>query len=96
MTDIQTATFTRKPLHVDAIRVSPENMEQVAEWCGGSIGQKGHRKFIRLFIPYVRTPRQTVAYSGDWITKVGKSFKVYTETAFKDNFVPQEVLSTTP
>lgn len=89
MTDIQTTRFVRKPLHVNAIRVTHENMEAVAEWCGGVMGKQGHRQFIRLYLKYARTPRQTVAYSGDWITRVGTTFKVWTNKSFRETFDPE-------
>jgi len=88
MTDIQTTRFVRKPLFVDAVQVTAENLEKLAELCGGTIGRKGHRQFIRLYLQYVRTPRQTVAFPGDWITKVGDTFKVWTNKSFRETFDP--------
>lgn len=34
---LKTHKFARKPFYVDAVRVSEENMEKAAEWCGGEI-----------------------------------------------------------
>lgn len=86
MTDIQTTRFTRKPLHVEGIQVTDENMEALAEWCKGDIRKSGHRRYIHLFLKSPRTPRQSVAYRGDWITKVGPTFKAWTNKSFRATF----------
>lgn len=93
---IKTQKFARKSFPVDAVQVTPENMEDVAKWCAGTImhdgDKEGHlsRDYISVRVAYPINPRQTQAYLGDWVLKSGKSFKVYTNSAFEKSFVPQE------
>lgn len=93
---VKTQKFLRKSFPVDAVQVSPENIEEVAKWCAGEIkhdGEKeGHlsRDYISVRVAYPINPRQTQAYFGDWVLKSGKSFKVYTNSAFEKSFVVAE------
>lgn len=41
MGNVQTVTYVRKPLYVEAVQVTPENFMGVADWCQALIGQKG-------------------------------------------------------
>lgn len=88
--------FIRKSFPVDAIQVTPENMEAVAKWCAGTImkngDKEGHlsRDYIQVRVAYPLNPRQTEAYLGDWVLKSGKSFKVYTNSAFEKSFQAQD------
>lgn len=93
MARVQTQTFHRKSFPVQAVQINPENMEDVARWCGGTIehdGEKeGHlsRDYIKVRVAYPINERQTQAYLGDWVLKSGKSFKVYTNAAFEKSFI---------
>jgi len=95
-TKVQTKKFHRKSFPVDAIQVTPENMEQVARWCAGTImhdgDKEGHlsRDYIKVRVAYPKDERQTQAYLGDWVLKSGRSFKVYTNSAFEKSFIPEE------
>lgn len=89
---ITTKKFSRKPFYVEGLQVTEENINEVAEWCGGEIQEstpKGDDKKVPFIKVNVRRPlhrRQTMAYAGDWILKAGSGFKVYTEAAFDSNF----------
>jgi hypothetical protein len=87
---MQTKKFARKPFLVDAVRVTSENMEEVAKWCGGEVltEKRGNRmvKFIQVHVSRALNERQKKAPVGDWVLYAGKSFKCYTSKAFDDCF----------
>lgn len=86
---ISTDTFARKPFHVEAVQVTPENMADVAEWCEGTIhsGKDGAR-YIKVNVLRPLNARQTKAFVGDWVLAKNNAFKVYTESAFEKTFDP--------
>lgn len=84
--------YLRKPFVVDAVQVTEENIEKVAEWCGGQVKERPDRK-THVKLRYVKVPvyrsmsrRQTEAYIGDWVLQAGKGFKVYIDKAFANTF----------
>lgn len=96
--DIQ--QFARKPFYVEAVKVTEENLQEVATWVGGRI-KKTNRKGDGLE-PYVKVnvkrplhDRQKQAFVGDWVlryetlhgTRTVVTFKVYTNDAFLRNFI---------
>lgn len=87
---METMTYERKPFYVQALRVTKENFEKVAEWTKGAIEEAKQGRFIRVEVQRHLYERQTQAFVGDWIlhSKVGEedSFKVYTDTAFQKSF----------
>lgn len=92
MSSVPTQEFRRKSFPVQAVQVTPENMKQVAKWCAGKIMQDGEkeghlsRDYIKVRVAYPINERQTQAFLGDWVLKSGKSFKVYTNSAFEKSF----------
>lgn len=94
---IESQRYVRKPLYVEAVRVTPENFLELTFWCGGSIrdaeGEIPKQDAIdpktqKILVP-VNKPRdesQTKAKVGDWILKNEKGFKVYTHKAFTNSF----------
>lgn len=82
--------YSRKPFDVDAVRVTEENFEDVAEWCGSEIRtdeKSGQRKII---VP-VKKPlnaNQRIARIGSWVvfSIVPIGFKVYSDNAFRNTF----------
>lgn len=86
----------RKSFPVKVIKVTPENMEEVAEWCGGQIryvtqkGTKNKVPFIQVKVQGTATPRQKTAFAGDRVLNMGNGFKVYTPKAFENNFTVDE------
>lgn len=92
---IVTEKYVRKPLYVDAVRITNQNFEELASWCQGLIehdenedGSK--KKFIRVRTHKPINPRQTKGFVGDWILYTEMGYKVYTHYAFKGGFVPVE------
>lgn len=91
---VETTRYVRKPLYVEAVRVSPKNIEELAEWCDGKIdmgypnphGTGKKKKYIKVNVLNPRNPRQTMAFIGDWLLRQGDSFKIYTFKAFEMAF----------
>jgi hypothetical protein len=87
--------YTRRPVHVGAVKVTAENFFEVAEWCGGQIKPvavqvpaKASNAYILLDIPKAASQRQKEAYVGDWVIKLSTGgFQVYTAGAFHKHFV---------
>lgn len=78
--------FIRKPFPVDGVQVTEENMPYVAEWCKGTCERDKDGPYIQLSIPRAWNVRQTKAYATDWVLKLGKGFKVYTNPSFHKTF----------
>ena len=89
---IATQKYLRKPFTVDAVRVTAENIEQVAKWCNGEIkeGKRGPNteKYVSVPVAKPLNERQTMAFKGDWVLFSAGSFKVYTNRAFEQSFEP--------
>lgn len=87
---METTTFARKPFYVQAVQVTEENFDKIAEWTGGTVTQAKQGKYIKVAVQRFLYERQTQAFVGDWIlyTKQGEndSFKVYTDGAFRKSF----------
>lgn len=98
---IETAKYSRRPFDVEAVRVTWENMEQVAEWCSGEIvvpekpqGKGRDLTYIQVPVYSPADERQSRAFPGDFVLlqNGSNSFKVYTAKAFNKNFVKTENL----
>lgn len=85
--------YARKPFQIEAVFVTEEKMMEVATWCGGiviyntSVQVAPH---IDVPVQGALTERQSMAFAGDWVLKMGNSFKVYTDKAFQKCFEPVE------
>lgn len=96
---VTTAKYVRKPFAVDAVEVTEDNLEAVAQWCGGEVrtsdgrqtknGVTGQQQYIKVTVKRPLNDRQTRAYPGDWVLSAGTGFKVYTEKAFSGSFEEQ-------
>lgn len=93
MTDIKTTRFVRKTFTVDAVQVTADNIEAIAEWCKGELRQSKPKEglpetfYVKVDVLKPLNDRQTRAYPGDWVFKAGKNgFKVYTNNAFTAAF----------
>lgn len=80
--------YTRKTFVVEAIQVTEENIEAVAQWCQGTVlekpakGKSPIRPYIKVRVHHPLSERQTEAYVGDWVLYAGSGYKVYTAKAF--------------
>ena len=80
--------WQRKPFFVEAVQVTEENIEAIAEWCNGRLtpikneGDGNNVRFIKVNVKNPMTARQTKAFPGDWVLKSNDSFKVYKHESF--------------
>ena len=95
---METQQYQRKPIIVEAVRVTEENFTEVAHWCQGAIvGKHGlslgklsedQTKFIKVRVINPQRVRQTKAYVGDWVLySEYNGYKVYTDGAFHNAFI---------
>lgn len=89
--EITTEKYVRKPLYVDAVRVTKENFDAVAAWCTGEVQtdpttNRNDKRFIRVAVNHPKYPRQTQAFVGDWILYTERGYKVYTNKNFRSTF----------
>ena len=87
---VVTSQYVRKPLYVEAVQITPENLDAVAEWCQGQVKQEERERvrYIRVRVHNPITPRQTKAFIGDWILYTTKGYKIYPNNAFVSTFDP--------
>lgn len=93
---IDTQKYIRKPLYVDAVRITTANFEEIAAWCQGEIQENGPsgKKCIKVRVHNPKNIRQTQAVVGDWLLYTERGYKVYTNKAFHASFDPVAVEST--
>jgi len=84
----QTQLWVRKPAPLRAIRVTRQNMSDVALWCSSPIDRSGLHPCILVVFKNPAVERRHKAYAGDYILQIGTSFKIYTEKAFLESFEP--------
>lgn len=98
MTNIKTEKFARKPFLIDAIRVTDDNMAEVAKWCKGEVLEEQRGivtvNYIRVNVSRPLNERQKKAYAGDWVLFAGRGFKCYSAKAFDDCFERPGLFST--
>lgn len=91
MTKVQTRDYIRKPFTVQAVQVTKDNFNDVAEWCGGRIMpvtdvKDSRHAFIKVAVLKPMNEKQTQAFVGDWVLCQAGTFKVYTNRAFETAF----------
>jgi hypothetical protein len=101
---IETTRYIKKPLYVEAVRITAENFDEVTSWCHGEIqeeevpGKGTIKKFIKVRVhnPSPNNARQTKAYVGDWLLYTERGYKIYTHKAFIASFdeVGEEISGT--
>lgn len=95
---LEIAEYQRKPFTVQAVQVTVDNMQDVAEWCKGEIilEQHGGRlvQYIKVDVPDARTERQKKAFIQDWVLKTDSMVKCYSKKAFPNTF--EQVLRVDP
>jgi hypothetical protein len=88
--------YIRKPLYVDAVRITAGNFAEMANWCQGQILWKEtnqplvnetdkitpNEQFIKVRVHNPKNPRQTQAFVGDWLLYTPRGYKIYTNKAF--------------
>lgn len=88
-----TTQYVKKPLFVEAARITRRNFNEVAKWCEGHIQterpdapQNAGKKYIKIQTHNPINTRQTKAFVGDWLLKTDRGFKIYTHTSFLESF----------
>lgn len=88
--------YFRRPFDVNAVEVTPDNAEQVAEWCGGTVAQGDykHSKY-KIQLPVVKVPgngphkgKTVDARIGYFVVEHNGSFRVYRPQQFEQTFHP--------
>lgn len=89
--------YTRKTFSVNAVEVTLENYEKVAEWCGGTVEMVTTRLIgVQTKLPVVKITEQGnkgkefVATLGCYVVELKGSFRVYKPTQFNDSFEEKE------
>lgn len=81
----------RRPLEVEGVQVTPDNMAEVAAWCGGDvISQEPYQPYIKVPVMHPSNEGQTRAPAGTWVLLSDRGFKVYTNRSLKNTFVIRE------
>lgn len=95
---VKSTKYARKPFYIDAVQVTADNIQEVAEWCQGEIREEDEidnaksprRKYVKVRVHRPLNERQTKAYIGDYVLYAGTGYKVYTFKAFNNSFDPIE------
>lgn len=84
---LELALFDRNPFQVTAAQVTEDNIDEVADWCGGRVRTPTNGEVhVKVDVRRPLNVRQTQAFVGCWVLQAGSGFKVYTDSAFRDNF----------
>lgn len=84
---VETTKYVRKPLYVDAVQVTNENLDEIGAWCQGDVTtDDSGTRYIHVRVHNPKTPRQSKAFVGDWILYTDRGYKVYTHKAFHASF----------
>lgn len=87
--------FTRRPFEVNAVQVTPQNAEEIAEWCGGKVGTieyklAGFKTPLNMVLVPGNGPKSgqmVEARIGSWVVERQRNFRVYRKKQFEDAFV---------
>ena len=98
---VTTQKYIRKPLYVDAVQVTADNLYEIAQWCQGTVkdyndntlhdsdaGNVAKERYIAVRVHNPKNARQTKAFVDDWILYTERGYKVYMGKAFKSSFEP--------
>lgn len=83
---LETTKYVRKTFHIDAVRVTPENIKEIAKWVSGELRSDADGQYVKVKVHRPANDRQTKAYAGDWVLYAGTGFKVYNHAAFNKSF----------
>lgn len=88
--ELEIKRYMRNPFYVEAVQVADDNMEKIADWCGGRIkdDERQSKKYVRVWVTQVVKERQTKAFAGDWVVKLKDGgYKIYTDGSFERSFI---------
>jgi len=81
---LQYQDFVRKPFTVDAIQVTPENMEELAKHIGEVRYKEDKTPYI--FVDKRLVPNVYRVFPGFWVTRMGDNIRCYSEKVFHQQF----------
>lgn len=85
---MHTNKYSRRIFEIDAVQVTPENMEEVATWCEGAVRHNvAGDAYVKVKVHRPMNEKHTRAYPGDWVSLSKSGYKVYTDRAFQNSFV---------
>jgi len=97
--EIVTQKYVRKPLYVDAVKITMENLVDIAHWCQGEIKNYDDKilsaadaenplieRYIHVRVHNPKNVRQTKGFIGDWLLYTERGYKIYTQKAFRSSF----------
>lgn len=95
---MQTETFTRRPFDVEVKQVTPQNAEEIAQWCGGRVEETdyklaGHKVKLNIVMVPGNGPNEGKAIAariGWWVVELNGKFRVYRNREFQQDFVKKE------
>jgi len=74
---------------VQAVKLSTENVQQVADWCGGRVVQDGTRGQIDACISVPAGTHDRYIRSGHWLVlQEDGNYCIYSHREFKKTFEP--------
>jgi hypothetical protein len=82
--------YQRKPLIVEAVQVTNDNIYDVAKWCDGDVRTQhaSGKKFIQVNVVNPKEPKMMRATVGSWVLKSDQGFKIFSEPAFRKSWEP--------
>lgn len=87
---IEVSTYARKPFTVEAVKVTENNLDEVAAWCNGQ-AVKDAKPHVKLKDVHTREEKNTRAFPGSWILKSAQGYRIYGEKAFHACFTKADV-----
>jgi hypothetical protein len=85
--DISFTEFVRKPFVVEAVEVTVDNIEQIAEFVGTMDHKDDGTPFIKVNRKIV--PNVLKVYPGFYMTRMGDNIRCYTKRIFLAQFIEQ-------
>ena len=81
-------TFVRKPFVVQAVEITKENIEEVAQFVGTLRKKEDGTPYI--LVDQRLVPNVFRVYPGFFMTKMGENFRCYSRRIFLDQFIPKD------
>lgn len=82
-------TYVRKPFVVEAVEITEENIEEVAEFVGTIRHKEDGTKYI--FVDRRLVPNLFRVYPGFFMTRMGDNVRCYSPKIFNDQFQQEEI-----
>lgn len=93
---LQTEKYIRQARPVDAVKVTDENIKDVAAWCNGlhipkpglaGAGENFDQDYVYIASSHPNSTAQTRAFPGDWIIREDfRRFRIITNKQFKNSY----------